>query len=216
MAILVSGAIAQRHPGKKEIIKTGKNTYGVLATPKPLFEPVRFGVKAGLNVAGLTNLDAHMKPSFYTGLQAEFQVSRTLRIQPEVVYSRQGATTKEGGIRLYMRTNYINIPVMLRYFPISKWSFEVGPQIGFMFSPQVKGKVDDASAKTDMESTFQEAGVDFKSHTVDFAIAFGISYRPTDWLDLTARCNAGINPSLQIGTDDIRNICLQFGAAYRF
>ena len=52
----------------------------------PSFE---WGVKAGLNVSGVSNIDdSKMKASIYVGAFAEFHVNDWLGIQPEVIYSR--------------------------------------------------------------------------------------------------------------------------------
>jgi len=52
---------------------------------------VKPGVRAGLNVSSLTNLDADSKADFYVGGQVGIQFTKFYTLQPELTYSRQGA-----------------------------------------------------------------------------------------------------------------------------
>lgn len=58
--------------------------------------PNHLGAKAGLNFSNLTGDDADLdgRTSFHLGLIAEIMFSEKFGIQPEVLYSAQGA--KEG------------------------------------------------------------------------------------------------------------------------
>ena len=62
--------------------------------------PGRFGIKAGLNVANLKvenfdNTDSRL--GFHAGLLAHLHLARQWALQPEVVYSAEGATFDFGG-----------------------------------------------------------------------------------------------------------------------
>lgn len=53
---------------------------------------VKPGVRAGLNVSSLTNLDADSRADFYVGGQVGIQFTKFYTLQPELTYSRQGAS----------------------------------------------------------------------------------------------------------------------------
>lgn len=53
---------------------------------------VKPGVRAGLNVSNLTNLDADSRADFYVGGHIGIQFTSFYTLQPELTYSRQGAS----------------------------------------------------------------------------------------------------------------------------
>lgn len=94
------------------------------------------GVKAGLNLANQTfkSNGYTTSPSFLPGMHAGAYVtwmfSEHLGLQPEVMYSGQGA--KSGDQKL--KVNYVNIPVLVRYNVNDLLSFHAGPQFGVLTS----------------------------------------------------------------------------------
>ena len=56
---------------------------------------VKYGVKAGLNLSRFTENFETMKPGFHAGIYAQVKLHPMFSIQPEVLYSMQGATEEE-------------------------------------------------------------------------------------------------------------------------
>ena len=54
-------------------------------------QKVNFGVKAGLNLSTWNYDDASLRPGFHAGGFATVQFSRMFAVQPEVMYSMEGA-----------------------------------------------------------------------------------------------------------------------------
>jgi opacity protein-like surface antigen len=135
---------------------------------------VKFGAKVALNVATLTGdvEDQSSLVGFQVGGFAEFKISEKFAVQPELMYSAQGAAFDDGDITL----GYINIPVMAKYYVAKSFSLEAGPQIGFLLS-----------AKDD--------GEDFKDETssIDFGLNFGAGYDFTENLSAGLRYNLGLS-----------------------
>src|SRR3954470_2684413 len=81
----------------------------------------RFGGKIGANLDNLTgdNEDSKMKPGFHVGLVAEYAFTENLSIQPELVFSTQGAKEEfvSDGINFDtdLKLNYLNLPVLVKY-----------------------------------------------------------------------------------------------------
>jgi hypothetical protein len=95
-------------------------------------EFVEFGAKGGLNFANLSGdndegLDG--VTSFHLGLVAEFPFTDRFSVQPEVLYSGQGASVSE--VDVTWKLDYISVPVMLKYYVVDGFSLEAGPQISF-------------------------------------------------------------------------------------
>ena len=111
------------------------------------------GIKAGVNFANLTANEGSTGPtlrtrtSFYVGVLFEIPLSEKLFLQPELLYSGQGASFSANVYRngqpeiltknkFYL--HYINIPVMLKY-DIDKFTFiEIGPQLNFLGSAELE------------------------------------------------------------------------------
>ena len=188
---------------------------GVCAQPK-------LGVKAGLNLASISNTDdesikSKMKPSFYAGVFADFQVLDFMAISPELLYSRQGFYKKSSGegetYKMWYRTNYLNIPVMVKFTFVEGLSIDVGPQFGFNLNGKMKEKWE-----YDGESGDEKTSTSNAIKTFDFGMNFGVSYMITEKIDVAARYNLGFTEIRKINTskDSHHNGVLQIGVGYRF
>ncbi|WP_299256371.1 porin family protein [uncultured Aquimarina sp.] len=141
------------------------------------------GVKGGLNFATLTgenNSEIGWTTDFNLGVMAEVKISDKFSFQPELMYSGQGYGSdfdSEGITAL----NYLNVPLMLKYYMTKGLSLEAGPQIGFLLS--TKGGT---NTNKDL----------FK--TTDFGVNFGLGYKLDNGLYFSARYNLGLT--------DINNI----------
>jgi hypothetical protein len=97
---------------------------------------VSIGAKGGLNVSnlnGLTvdNFETNASVGFHLGGFATFNLGRNFAIQPELVYSTQGAKLENATTEENLKLNYFNIPIMLKVLTNGGFYVEAGPQIGF-------------------------------------------------------------------------------------
>lgn len=178
-----------------------------------------WGVKGGVNFTHLTNsdldfgtmkMDSKMKTSFYVGVFAEFPFFLDfLGIQPEIIYSRQGNFYKESGIKVWNRANYLNIPVMFKFYVLNDLSVDVGPQFGFLLNGKMKTKTGGTTTKHSTSSDFK---------TFDLSFGMGLSYRITHSLDASIRYNLGLTKAAKDKNDGdkSKNGALQVGVGYRF
>ncbi len=165
----------------------------------------RFGVKAGLNLANLTGdgadlLDLKMKPGFYVGVQGTFDITESIGIQPEVVFSAQGAKDEDD---VKYNLNYLNIPVLAKYRTPSGFFAETGPQIGFLMSAKAKDDNDSEDIKDDFKGT-------------DFSWVFGLGYQTQSGFGVNGRFNLGLSNIIEDGDDDfkVKNSVIQVGVFY--
>ena len=99
--------------------------------------PVRFGVKAGLNLASVDSkygIDADRVLGVHVGPAAEFKLPvRGLYIDGALLFSQRGIG--ESSRRNYnLRNDYIDMPVTLKYrFPVRRVApfLEMGPYLSF-------------------------------------------------------------------------------------
>ena len=170
-------------------------------------QEVTYGVKAGLNVAGLNfsegdNPDS--KIGFNVGGFVEIGISEKFSVQPELLFSAQGATQKIENTDLNWNLNYINIPILAKYYVAEGFAIEAGPQIGILASTNIKGDGESIDVKDQLE-------------TIDFAFAAGFSYKFTENFFANARYNFGLTNILKdCGDLTAKNGVIQVGVGYKF
>jgi hypothetical protein len=158
----------------------------------------RFGVKLGSNIATLAGADGVTpKLGLHIGGVVEFKFSEKFSLQPELLYSMQGATSSaDSGYDIQF--DYLNVPVIAKYYVIPGLSIEAGPQFG------VAVKLEDSEG-TDLELTHE---------TIDYGVNVGAGYELPFGMFFQARYYAGLmNISLK---DDYKNSVLQFSVGYKF
>lgn len=161
------------------------------------------GVKGGLNFAtliGENNSEMSWTTDFNLGVMAEIKISDKFSFQPELMYSGQGYDSNmasEGIIAL----NYLNVPLMAKYYVTKGLSLEAGPQMGFLLS--TKGGID-----TNKDQ--------FK--TTDFGVNFGLGYTLDNGLNFSVRYNRGFTDINNIDgiSDKNRNGIVQLSVGYFF
>jgi opacity protein-like surface antigen len=163
---------------------------------------VKFGAKGGLNLANLSGdvEDNKMKIGFNLGGLVNIPVSGNLSVQPELLYSGEGAKFDDGTTSANFNLNFINIPVMLKYSAEGGFYGEAGPQLGIL-----------ASAKSD--------GTDVKEflNSTNFGLGFGLGYNMSSGLGFGARYSLGLSNMLKDGGGDkLKTNTISVGLQYTF
>jgi len=167
--------------------------------------PVNFGVKAGLNIASISDDGFKAKASFYGGAFANIPVASEFSVQPEILYNGLGAKA-DGMEDLKVNLSYISVPVMFQYNALPNLYLEAGPQFSFLVGSKFK---------------YQSVSVDADDYIkgFDFGIGLGAGYYFTPNIGLTARYVAGV-VDIAKETNGIqpegKNNVFQIGLAYKF
>lgn len=188
-------------------------------------QEVKFGAKAGLNIATLTGdlEDASSKVGFHVGGFAEIMFSDKFAFQPELLFSTQGAkaeynysgdgySEKE---ETTFKLNYLNIPLMAKYFATEKLFIEAGPQIGFAMGE----KYDSDYTVTYAGETYSESedGDLEDISSIDFGLNFGLGYEFTENIFAGARYNLGLSNVYDgEGDGELKNSVFQISVGYKF
>ena len=147
-------------------------------------QEVKFGVKAGLNLSNINGDDVsdnNSRFSFHVGGLAEIKLADKFAIQPELVYSVQGTKFDTGGSDdLVYDLQYVNLPIMFKYYVAEKFSLEAGPQIGFLTTAKVKLGDESEDVKDMFKST-------------DFGFNLGLGYNITENISAGLRYNLGLS-----------------------
>jgi len=165
---------------------------------------VSFGIKGGINIANVNDSQTPNTTSlkgFHGGIFAHIHFNRTFALQPEVVYSRQGAVYPNFGDQ---KNNYINVPVLLQYMFLQGFRLETGPQAGILLSSELKRN---SGGETDTK---------YQATDADFSWAFGFGYLSPMGIGIDARYNLGLTYIAKRTPADVKNQVWQFGLFYQF
>ena len=186
---------------------------------------VQFGAKVGVDatnfwgkgyvpststVAYPVRVNHDMKFNYQVGMMMEYKFSPKFAITPEVVFAAQGGklATENPALPAYQRevtytTNYINVPVMLKYYLSPAFSIDLGPQVGFnVYSKEKVGDIEPDNRK------------DF-TKTVDFGVGLGGTYNLTEKAFVQARYTMGMTKVFKSNLDCKNgNIQLAFGMKF--
>ena len=170
---------------------------------------IQFGVKGGVNFATQTGSDAgdsktltNVNAGAFLGLG----IAPHLRLQPELVYSGQGASYDVSNGTEKFHANYLNIPVLLKYtWPVGPY-VETGPQLGFLLSAH-----ESINGNSTNDKNFY--------NTTDFAWVFGVGFKiPRSPVGIDLRYNVGIanveDRNTTGSNGSVRNNVLQLGITY--
>jgi hypothetical protein len=145
-------------------------------------QDVNFGAKAGVNFATITGDDVDSfssRTAFHLGFVAEIVITETFSFQPELLYSAQGSDYSDDFFEGTVEVDYLNLPLMAKFYVGEGFSLEAGPQVGFLLSAKDKydGGEDDWSDIT---------------KGIDFGLNFGVGYKLEGGFNFGARYNLGL------------------------
>ena len=184
-----------------------------------------FGPKIGVDYTHFWGKDCQHggQLNYQAGMFFEYRFNNKFSIAPEVVFAAQGG--KKDGIVLISPTdyfdavytdnmNYINVPVMLKYYVTPALSIDFGPQLGVNVYHKitVKGKGDHKDYK-------QTEDLDAKS--VDFGLGLGLTYNISKDVFVQGRYTMGLTdvfntPKTAPFTNQEKNGNAQISIGYRF
>lgn len=168
---------------------------------------INIGVKGGLNLYNVVNGNGNygeVIPGFHLGLIGHFHLNDQFALQPEVVFSTQGAKVSNSGIESNLNLNYVNVPLLLQYMFDNGFRLFAGPQAAFL-----------VSAKTTFSNSEIDRMNDFNS--IEVGASFGASYiNPNSNFGIDARYNLGLTDINNQNADNSYNRGFQLGLFYLF
>jgi len=176
---------------------------------------VQFGAKVGFDLTNFwgKNIEHGMKPSYQAGLVMEYKFNPNFAIAPEVVFASQGGKFKVVDMSLFgidiskkvtFNTNYINVPVMFKYYATPEFSVDFGPQVGF-----------NVYSKYTVEGL---KAIDIKDGTkaVDFGLGLGGTFNLTDNAFVQARYTMGLTNVFDNDENKAKNGNVQIAFGMKF
>jgi len=182
---------------------------------------VQFGAKVGFDMTHFWGEDAPSgwQPNYQVGLMMEYKFNPKFAIAPEVVFAAQGGKENDkidveevpGMVEAKgtFHTNYINVPLMLKFYATPAFRIDFGPQVGFnVYSKMTaSGKAGNFEAKET---------IDFKdmTNTVDFGLGLGATYNLTNNAFVQARYNLGLTKVFEDSQVKNGNLQIAFGMKF--
>lgn len=173
-----------------------------------------FGPKVGVDYTHYWGKDVEHGGQFnyQAGLFFEYRMSDKFAIAPEIVFAAQGGkydyvlgvTFKETD-----HVNYINVPVMLKYYVTYDLSIDFGPQVGFNVYSKNTREVKSGSEK--IKETTDAKDI---TKAVDFGLGLGLTYDITDDVFIQGRYTMGMTEVFK--HSKAKNGNAQISIGYRF
>ncbi len=180
----------------KTIMITALLLVGIFTSNAQSNSDFEFGIKAGANFANLKNANGKAKIGPVGGIFTEYRISEKFSIRSEAMLSIQGAKGK--GSFKTLKLNYINvIPALAKFYPVEKFSIEVGPYGGFLLSKK-GGNLNKS---------------DFRK--IDYGATLGVGFGITENVELGARYYYGLRDITKT-TGNIKNKTIQVALSYSF
>ena len=182
---------------------------------------VQFGAKVGVDLTHFWGEDAPhgIQPNYQVGLMMEYKFNPHFAIAPEVVFAAQGGKASgddddvigDINVKGTFHTNYINVPLMLKFYATPDFSIDLGPQVGFnVYSKMTaSGKLGNVEAKE---------SIDLKDNTktVDFGVGLGATYNLTNNAFVQARYTLGLTNVFDIHDSNEKNGNVQIAFGMKF
>lgn len=160
---------------------------------------VKFGAKAGLNYANQSGtIDGYNKDaisSYHAGLIADIQLVKGFSVQPELLYSTQGASYDNAVEEFKNELGYISIPVIAKIHFNESVSLDFGPQASFLLSKRNEFDANDPK-------------------TFEFGAAGGLTFNITKNLFVQGRYVLGLTEASK--NAEVKNTLFQLSTGFSF
>jgi hypothetical protein len=143
------------------------------------------GIKGGYNLSSVIIDGASQTTKlhgFHIGVYGESYIGKYFSVQPEIIYSQQGykITNEEGTFT--QKIEYVNIPLMVKFYPVKSIFLEAGPQVGFSISHK---------ETYDSEGLFGDTSEELDPSSFDWGINLGAGFKSDVGLSIGARYHQG-------------------------
>jgi hypothetical protein len=143
------------------------------------------GIKGGYNLSSVS-FDGVSETAklhgFHIGIYGESYLGKYISIQPEVLYSQQGYKRTDDNGTLTQKLDYLNIPLMLKLYPVKSFFIEAGPQVGFSIAHK---------ETYDSDFILGDTSAELEPSNFDWGVNLGVGFKSDAGLSLGARYHIG-------------------------
>ena len=165
----------------------------------------QLGIKGGVNISNFSGSgsasDVKKKAliGFHAGGMINLMFGSNASIQPEVLFSSQGAKYESAGEEQNFKVSYLTVPVLFKYRFNGGFYLEAGPQVGF--------KLSDNTTNRSVESF---------ANDLDVAVDAGLGYHSSSGFGIGGRYVVGVSKVGDFEADDLANADAKNGVAQLF
>lgn len=182
-----------------------------LSTAQAQKRDTHFGLKIGLNSSNFGgDSDTETIFGYHFGPYISIGMGEKFALQPELLYSTQGAEVTADNVSNEQNLSYLNLPIMAKVYLAEGLNFQFGPYIGVLLN--FDSNTDDNSASV---------SVDYKGF--DYGVGLGLAYEFDSGFNFGGRYNFGLADvsdfdadATGIEIDGRTNRVLQFFLGYSF
>ena len=181
-----------------------------------------FGPKIGVDYTHFWGKNAYHggQLNYQAGLFMEYRFTSSFSIAPEVVFAAQGGKYEvkdynDGDgyfdAKFTENVNYINIPVMFKYYVTPALSIDLGPQLGInvysKYTVESKDKLLNIKETEDQKDD---------TKTIDVGVGLGLTYNIAKDVFVQGRYTLGLTEVFDKSWDTGKNGNAQIAIGYRF
>lgn len=150
---------------------------------------ISFGVKLGANLSNIAGEDYdHDEKKSILGPQlgalVNIPIQEKFSVQPELLFSREGAMWKDSDYSEKEVHTLLNVPVLAQYNDPSGFFAHTGPQIGLLLAVKEKYKGEGGDETADIKDEFR---------STTFSWVLGAGYRHSSNVGVGARYSLGLS-----------------------
>jgi hypothetical protein len=145
-------------------------------------QDVAFGLKGGVNLSTFNLDDAEAsydsRTGFHAGLFLRSKFNK-IAIQPELLLFTQNSDIRSSAFGVAQdRFTYISIPLIIKFYPVAGFNFQVGPQFGFLIDGEREYDTVFGSGSTDITDHYKSSDVSLSLGAgYDFDFGLGLDFR---------------------------------------
>jgi hypothetical protein len=185
-----------------------------------------FGPKIGVDYTHFWGKDAAHggQLNYQAGVFMEYRFTNRFSIAPEVVFAAQGGKYDYNDfqdihnpmlgpidVNLTDNINYINIPVMFKFYVAPSLSIDLGPQLGI--NVYSKYTFESRDKALDYKKTYDQKD---RTKTIDVGVGLGLTYNIAKDVFVQGRYTMGVTDVFEDGWDKAKNGNAQIAIGYRF
>ena len=181
-----------------------------------------FGPKVGVDYTHFWGKNAYHggQLNYQAGLFMEYRFTSRFSIAPEVVFAAQGGKYEvkdynDGDgyfdAKFTENVNYINIPVMFKYYVTPALSIDLGPQLGI--NVYSKYTVESKDKHLNIKETEDQKD---DTKTIDVGVGLGLTYNIAKDVFVQGRYTLGLTEVFDKSWDTGKNGNAQIAIGYRF
>ncbi len=162
------------------------------------------GFKAGINSGHLEGFAGNGRQSFHAGVFVHYTLNKQWHFQPELIYSGQTQRYIPNELEKTLSIGYVELPLMIQYFPMRQFYLECGPQVGVLTHAIDKGEGEN---KLNVKRSFRN---------FNFGLDIGLGFLVSKRLNVYGRYDLGLTDITPFDNSMVQNRVAQLGLALRF